>query len=260
MACNRTFAPFRGSELPQKVLGAMAEIYGPIFSIKLGVHRALVISSGEIAKDFYTTNDKVFVSRPKSMAVVLMGYNYAMFGLAPYGDYWRQVRKIIMLEVDMQQWFKNLMLNVIVRIVSGKSFSLIDEEGIRFQNVARRFFELFGAFVVSVFIPYLKCFDLGGYKKDMKITTKEIDDIFEGLLQANKREKESKQQHESNQVFVDVLISVLEGAYEEDFPGFDHSTIINASCLAILIAGLDTTSVTLTWALSLLLNNIRNSG
>lgn len=137
-----------------------------------------------------------------------------------------------MVKVDMQQWFKNLMLNVIVRIVSGKRFSLMDEEGIRFQNVARRFFELFGAFVVSVFFfPYLKCFDLGGYKKDMKITTKEIDNIFEGLLQANKREKESKQQHESNQVFVDVLISVLEGAYEEDFPGFDHSTIINASCL-----------------------------
>ncbi|CAH1422164.1 unnamed protein product [Lactuca virosa] len=288
-----------GSELPQKVLGAMAETYGPIFTIKLGVHRALVVSSGEIAKECYTTNDKVFASRPKSMAVELMGYNYAMFGLAPYGDYWRQVRKIIMLEVlsqrrvemlghvrasevresvkdvfdawvenkesessnmvkvDMQQWFGNLILNVIVRIVSGKRFSPNDEEGIRFQNVARRFFELLGAFVVSDFIPYLKCFDLGGYKKDMKITAKEMDDIFQGWLQENKREKESKQQHESNQVFMDVLISVLEGASEEDFPGFDHNTIIKASCLAILIAGLDTTSVTLTWALSLLLNNPR---
>nr|GEY92145.1 cytochrome P450 [Tanacetum cinerariifolium] len=33
----------------------------------------------------------------------IMGYNYAKFGLTPYGDYWRQVRKIITLEVLSQR-------------------------------------------------------------------------------------------------------------------------------------------------------------
>ncbi|KAI3522067.1 hypothetical protein L1887_11545 [Cichorium endivia] len=54
---------------------------------------------------------------------------------------------------------------------------------------------------------------------------------------------------------MDVLISILEGASEEEFPGHDHDTVIKATCLTMLIGGLDTTSVTLTWALSLLLNN-----
>ncbi|CAH1422228.1 unnamed protein product [Lactuca virosa] len=286
-----------GSAPPHKVFGDMAEKYGPIFTIKLGVHQALVVSNGEIAKECLTRNDKVFASRPKSMASELMGYNYAMFGLAPYGDYWRQVRKIVMLEilsqhrvemlghvraselrasmkdiyqawatnkesesldmvkVDMQQWFGNLILNVIVRIISGKRFSLMDEEGVRFQNVTKKLFELLGVFVVSDFLPYLKHFSLGGYEKEMRKTAKEMDDIFEGWLEEHKREKESAHQQEGNQVFIDVLISILEGASNEDFPGFDHDTIIKALCLNILTAALDTTSVTLTWALSLLLNN-----
>ncbi|GJW83047.1 cytochrome P450 [Tanacetum coccineum] len=226
-----------------------------------------------------------------------MGYNYAMFGLAPYGDYWRQVRKIITLEVlsqrrvemlghvreselkaslkdiheawennkesagsnmvkvDMKQWFGTLVLNIVVRVISGKRFPTNDEEGIHFQNVIRKKFELLGAFVASDYIPYMDRFDLGGYEKEMMLVWKEMDNIMDGWLQEHMREIESGQQLERNQVFLDVLISSLQGAPKEDFPGFDHDTVIKASCLALITAGLDTTSVTLTWVLSLLLNN-----
>ncbi|GKB12018.1 cytochrome P450 CYP82D47-like protein, partial [Tanacetum coccineum] len=230
-----------GSRPAQQVLGDLAGKYGPIFTIKLGFHQALVVSSGEIAKECYTTNDKVFASRPESKAVEIMGYNYAMFGLAPYGDYWRQVRKIITLEVlsqrrvemlghvrelelkaslkyindawennkesegsnmvkvDMTQWLGTLVLNIVVRVISGKRFPTNDEEGAQERNRVRP-------------------------------TTQ-------------------------NQVFLDVLISSLQGAPKEDFLGFDHDTVIKASCLALITARFDTTYVTLTWVLSLLLNN-----
>ncbi|MFS7999054.1 putative cytochrome P450 [Helianthus anomalus] len=286
-----------GSRPPQQVLGDMADKYGPIFTIKLGVHQVLVVSSGEVAKECFTTNDKVFASRPKSRATKIMAYNYAVIGLAPYGDYWRQVRKIVMLEifsqrrvemlggvrvsevrtftkdiyevwlrnkdsegsdmvkVDMKQWFGNLVFNVFVRIISGKRFQLNDEEGVRFQNVARKFFELLGTFVVSDFVPFMNLFDVGGYEKEMKMTGKEMDNIMEGWLENRKREKESGQQQEGDQFFMDVLISILQDASKEDFPGYDHDTVIKATCLAMITAGSDTTSATLTWALSLLLNN-----
>ncbi|KAL7603835.1 hypothetical protein Lser_V15G18852 [Lactuca serriola] len=291
-----------GPELPHRVLGGLADKYGPIFSIKLGVHNVLVVSSAEMAKECFTTNDKVFASRPKSMAVEHMGYNYAILALAPYGDYWRQVRKIMTLEVlsqrrvemlgplrasevkasmediynawvknkesgssdmvkvDMKQLFQNLILNVVVRVVSGKRFSPDDKEGVRFQKVIRKFFVLLGTFVVSDFIPYLKPLDLGGYEKKMKMTGEEMYGIVTGWLEDHKRvraEEKHAQQHERSQVFMDVLISVVEGAPQDEFRGFDHDTVIKAACLTILAAGLDTTSVTLTWTLSLLLNNPR---
>ncbi|GJW83048.1 cytochrome P450 CYP82D47-like protein [Tanacetum coccineum] len=40
-----------GSRPPQQVLGDLADKYGPLFTIKLGFHQALVVSSGEIAKE-----------------------------------------------------------------------------------------------------------------------------------------------------------------------------------------------------------------
>ncbi|CAH1422177.1 unnamed protein product [Lactuca virosa] len=260
------------SGLPHRVLAKLSERYGPIFTIKLGVHNALVVSSSEIAKECFKVNDKAFSSRPKLMAVELMGYNYAIFALAPYGDYWRQVRKIIMLQVlspkrvemlapirvserrastaeiyeawlknkestgsvmvklDMQQWFGTLILNGLLGVVAGKRLSLNDEKG---------------------------GFDIGGYERDMKETGKEMDEIFDGWLEEHKRKRKSKQQDEGNQVLMDVLISIVEGASEEEFPGHDHDTIIKATCLTMLIAGLETTAVTLTWSLCLLLNNPR---
>ena len=57
-----------GSKPAHIALGNMAEKYGPIFTIWLGVHRTIVVSSWEIAKECFTTNDKAFANRPKGLA------------------------------------------------------------------------------------------------------------------------------------------------------------------------------------------------
>ncbi|KAK7381350.1 hypothetical protein VNO78_33983 [Psophocarpus tetragonolobus] len=84
-----------GSQTPHRMLGALADKYGPIFSIKIGVKEALVISNWEVAKECFTTNDRVVSSRPKIAASEHLGYNQALFGVAPYGPYWRELRRII---------------------------------------------------------------------------------------------------------------------------------------------------------------------
>lgn len=67
--------------------------------IQLGSHPALVVSNWELAKECYNTNDMVLSSRPKRIACEILGYNYAMFVFAPYGPYWRDLRKIATLEI-----------------------------------------------------------------------------------------------------------------------------------------------------------------
>ncbi|XVE94794.1 hypothetical protein REPUB_Repub02eG0040100 [Reevesia pubescens] len=88
-----------GPKPPHIVLSDMADKYGPIFTTKMGVHRALVVSDHETAKECLTTNDKAFASRSKTLAMDFLSYNQAMFGFAPYGPYWRQMRKIATLQL-----------------------------------------------------------------------------------------------------------------------------------------------------------------
>ncbi|PHU20846.1 hypothetical protein BC332_11997 [Capsicum chinense] len=88
-----------GPQMPHKVLSYMAEKYGPIFQLKLGVNQLVAVSDHKIVKECFTTNDMAFANRPKTLASEILGYSYAMFAFAPYGSYWREIRKIGTIEL-----------------------------------------------------------------------------------------------------------------------------------------------------------------
>ncbi|TYI75588.1 hypothetical protein E1A91_D06G016300v1 [Gossypium mustelinum] len=276
-----------GSQPPHISLANMADKYGRIFSIKLGVHRALVVSNWEIAKECLTINDKAFASRPMLACSEIMGYNGAMIGFAPYGPYWRQVRKIVIIEllsnhrlellkplreseiktslqqlyqlwnkkkstnsdkvlVEMKGWFKEVTLNVIMRMIVGKRLPNSSEGG---ENLKRKkylddFFELSGKFLISDALPFLRWLDIGGDMKCMKKTAKELDQVVQGWLREHKQ-KRAENKANSEEDFMGVMLSILSDAEE-----LHVDTINKAISLAIIIAAEDTTSVTLTWALS----------
>ncbi|KAK8482924.1 hypothetical protein V6N13_149639 [Hibiscus sabdariffa] len=66
-------------KLLHRTLADMADKYGPAFSIRLGVHRALDVSNWEVAKECFTTNDKVFLNRPNSLAIKHMGHHFKYY-------------------------------------------------------------------------------------------------------------------------------------------------------------------------------------
>ncbi|XP_043693239.1 cytochrome P450 CYP82D47-like [Telopea speciosissima] len=82
-----------------RTLSAIADKYGPAVTLRLGVHQALLISGPEVIKECFTTQDKFLASRPLVAAGKYLGYNYAVFGFAPQGPYWRELKKISTLEL-----------------------------------------------------------------------------------------------------------------------------------------------------------------
>lgn len=46
-----------------------------------------------------TTHDIVFSNRPRTLAANILFYGCTDLGFSPYGDYWRQVRKICVVEM-----------------------------------------------------------------------------------------------------------------------------------------------------------------
>ncbi|KAL9462077.1 hypothetical protein AB3S75_000137 [Citrus x aurantiifolia] len=65
----------------------MADKHGPIFTMKMGVNRALVVSNSEITKECFPTNGKAFANRPRRMAMEILGYNFMATPSSPYGSY-----------------------------------------------------------------------------------------------------------------------------------------------------------------------------
>lgn len=143
-----------------QTLGDLADQHGPVFMLRLGLQRMLVVSNWEGARDCFLTNDKALASRPAYAAGKHMGYDYAMLGFSPYGHYWRTMRKISTMELlsntrlemlkhvramevniftkelhgmwvsnsqspvkaDMKQLLGDLTYNIIVNMVAGKRY------------------------------------------------------------------------------------------------------------------------------------------
>ncbi|CAH9073592.1 unnamed protein product [Cuscuta europaea] len=142
-----------------RTLGEMADEYGPIFTIRVGMQRAVIISSWETAMDSFSTNDKLLADRPPNCAGKYMGYEYAVLPFALHGSFWRSMRKLVVVEllsnntleklkpvwmseldtnlkelynavatagtsqqVNMSEWFGHLTLNLIVKLISGRRY------------------------------------------------------------------------------------------------------------------------------------------
>ncbi|EXC07358.1 Cytochrome P450 82A4 [Morus notabilis] len=285
-----------GSQLPHITLANLADKYGPIFTIHIGVHPTLVISSWESAKECFTTHDLAVSTRPKLISSEILGWNYASFGFAPYGPYWREIRKITTSELlsnkrleklrhvresEVESFVKNLYklwtkretgsdrvmvemgkrigdvnLNVALRVVARKRYfdddSRDEKEARRCKEAMREFFRLTGLFLVGDAIPFLRWLDLGGYEKAMKKTHDELESIVEEWLEEH-RQRRGSGNFGGEKDFMDVMLSKLEES--TDLSGYDADIVNKATCMNIISGGTDTTAVTLTWALSLLLNN-----
>ncbi|CAH8274650.1 unnamed protein product [Arabidopsis lyrata] len=284
-----------------RTLGKMADHYGPAMSLRLGSSEAFVVSSFEVAKDCFTVNDKALASRPMTAAAKHMGYNFAVFGFAPYSAFWREMRKIATIEllsnrrlqmlkhvrvseismgvkdlyslwvkkggtepvmVDLKSWLEDMTLNMIVRMVAGKRYfggggsqsSEDTEEAMQCKKAIAKFFHLIGIFTVSDAFPRLGWFDLQGHEKEMKQTGSELDVILERWIENHRQQRQVSGTKENDSDFIDVMLSLAEQGKLSHLQ-YDANTSIKSTCLALILGGSDTSASTLTWAISLLLNN-----
>ncbi|OIW17315.1 hypothetical protein TanjilG_22427 [Lupinus angustifolius] len=286
-----------GSKATHHILGAMADRYGPVFTIKLGSAPVLVVNNWESAKECFTTNDLTLSYRPSLLMTEHMTYNQGMFSFSPYGAYWRETRKIInsgflsnnkvdllsdirvfevkssiqelfnlwlrkkddsdFMLVEMKQWFRELALNVTFHMFAGKKYfggdaTNNDKESQKCIKTIREFLRLVGVYTVADAIPFLRWFDFGGHEKAMKKTFKELDSVIGGWLEEHRKKKASDHDEKSNKDFIDVMLSMIDGSTIE---GIDSDTVIKATTMTLVLGATDTSIVTHTWAICLLLNN-----
>ncbi|KAB1225553.1 Cytochrome P450 82G1 [Morella rubra] len=273
-------------------LGAIADKHGSFFSLRLGHKRLLVVSSWEMAKEFLSTSDRIFATRARITAGKYIGYNNAIFALAPHGQYWRDMRKMAVLEllstrpiethkhvraseveslikdlyslsrnnkvVTISQLFEHMAFNIILRLLVGKRFSSSEygektSEGCRIRSGIKEALYLFGVFVMSDAVPYLGWMDFQGHVSSMKRTAKKLDSVLDIWLNEHLQQKSESKISEGETDFMDAMLSTL--SEDAVISGHTRDNIIKATTMILILTGAGSTSVALTWAISLLLNN-----
>ncbi|CAO2148121.1 unnamed protein product [Urochloa humidicola] len=77
----------------------LAQKHGPLISLRLGEVSAVVVSSAEAAREVMKTNDITFADRFSNATIAAFTFNGNNIAFAPYGERWRQLRKICMVEL-----------------------------------------------------------------------------------------------------------------------------------------------------------------
>ncbi|CAN7078405.1 unnamed protein product [Brassica oleracea var. botrytis] len=183
---------------------------GPVFSLRLGSCRAVVVTSASIAEEFLSQgNDIIFANRPITTL-----------------DHWRNLRRICTLEIfsatrlresfeirrdevrslvrtihkvasgrgknsvrmELRPLLSGFTLNVIMRMIAGKRYYGEDNaEAIlkllkKVRELISETFELAGFTYAGDFLPILKLFDFNGYVKRVKKLGSKLDKFLQELV------------------------------------------------------------------------------
>ncbi|KAJ0565487.1 putative ferruginol synthase [Helianthus annuus] len=83
------------SNKPHRSLAALSKRYGPLMSLKLGSSRTtIVVSSPDIAQQFFHKHDQLFSSRSVPETARIMDHHKYSLVWLPAGDQWRRLRRI----------------------------------------------------------------------------------------------------------------------------------------------------------------------
>ncbi|XVF83797.1 hypothetical protein PTKIN_Ptkin16aG0521300 [Pterospermum kingtungense] len=262
-------------------LSNLSKKYGPIFSLQLGSRLAIVISSSSAAEECFTKNDFVFANRPYFWVGKYFGYDYTTIMTSPYGDHWRNLRRICKVEifstnrlnssssirrdeikillqklylassqdsfvkVELKPMLFNLAFNIIMRMVGGKQYS---GEEVKLHRVIHEVLNLGISPNIGDFFPYFQWADFIGYKKNLVKLAREIDVLLQGLIDGHRR---NKGVFNKENTMISHLLSL-----QESQPQYYTDEILKGIVQDMLLGGTNTVVITLEWAMSHLLNNL----
>ncbi|KAD4585625.1 hypothetical protein E3N88_23226 [Mikania micrantha] len=268
-----------------RTLAKISAKHGPILHLQLGFRHVIVISSPSAAEECLTKNDIVFANRPKMLFGKIIGGNYTSLLWSPYGDHWRNLRRIASIEilsihrlnefhhirvdenklligklrsnsspVIVKSLFSEVMLNIMMRMISGKSYFGTDdrktvEEGKRFQEIVDETTVLAGASNVSDYLPVLSWLGAKSLEKKLMALQEKRDVFFQGLIEQLRKSRGTELAN-GRKTMIELLLSL-----QESEPEYYTDAMIRSFVMVLLAAGSGTSAGTMEWAMSLLVNH-----
>ncbi|KAK4487638.1 hypothetical protein RD792_005711 [Penstemon davidsonii] len=275
---------------PHHDLHRLAQKHGPIMYMKLGSVPTIIASSGTAAKLFLKTHDLVFASRPHHEVSFHLCYEQRNITFGKYSQYWRDMRKLMTLEllshrkvtqfqsmrkaelnslmtslkqaadlretVDLSDRGAALNADMTCLMLFGRK--LTDKDGQVFgtqkgrKDVTMDILDEAGAFNIGDYFPHLRSLDLHGTARRMRNLRKALDVIFEKIMDEHVQNKKNINTKAGCQDFLDTMMDIANSG-DAGFE-FDRRHI-KAVILDMIVAGTDTSAVSVEWTLSELIRH-----
>ena len=204
-----------------------------------------------MAKEFLKTHETSFSNRPKISAVDFLTYGSADFSFAPYGLYWRFMKKLCMSELLSNRrldqfyhirckeikWFMQSIMkkaqaseeidvggelmtmtnNMISTMTMSQRCSDGENEADGVRELVKEVAELTGKFNLSDFIWFCKNIDLQGFGKRLKEVHERFDTMMEKIMREHEeaRKKEMGGEGDAAKDVLDILLEISEDESSE---------------------------------------------
>ncbi|KAJ6724359.1 CYTOCHROME P450 71D10 [Salix viminalis] len=261
----------------------LAKKFGPVMQLQIGEVPTVIISSSEAAKEVMKTHEINFVDRPHLLVASILLYNRKGFVFAPYGDYWRELRKISILELLSAKRVRSFK-SIREEEVSDFIGSIYAKEGSPI-NLSRMIFSLGNGIIArasigkkcktqEAFLPVLDELSqaLGGLnmadvfpssrffrmvsrvRSRLERMHREADEMLDSIISERRANSGLASKMAKNEA--EDLLGVLLNLQEHGNPESQLTTSsIKATILEMFSGGGDTSSTALEWAMS---NPIKN--
>ncbi|KAM0935063.1 putative geraniol 8-hydroxylase [Dioscorea sansibarensis] len=267
-------------EMPHIGFTRLANTYGPVMSLRLGQVITIVVSSPDMARNVFQTNDVAFSSRPVVDAIRALGHNECSMGWLPANQKWKNLRRICMTELfssqrlNANEGLRRRKVNELIAFVSkscveGRAVgiaqvgstttlnllsntilstdlvSLESESSHEFKDLVEKIMEEAGRPNLADSFPWLRVLDPQGNRRRMTAHFKQIHAILDQYIDERLQAlSEGRSSSMTNNDFLDALLASQ----------LDRGNI-KSFLTELFYAGSDTSSVTVEWVMAELLRH-----
>ncbi|KAH7446047.1 hypothetical protein KP509_01G035300 [Ceratopteris richardii] len=271
---------------PHKSLQKLSSTYGPLMFLRFGSRPLIVASSPEMAREILQKQDQNFSWRFEiSVHKVLHSCSTIVFSQP--GTYWRSIRQICAVELfapmrlrmfqpiiteEVRSMLRSIdadghhricirpklyaaSSNIISRMSLGKKLEDIGEkssvnDSSYLTNLLVEVIHLVGVFNISDFVPWLAWLDLQGCEHKSKKLSVKLQKVWKNILDERRHYRKSRPSGQKDSDFLDTLLSASE---TKDLQITDEN--IRAILFDIFAGGIDTSAITVEWALAELISH-----
>ncbi|KAH6768086.1 hypothetical protein C2S51_013422 [Perilla frutescens var. frutescens] len=266
--------------VPHRALHQLSLKHGPLMHLRLGEVPAVVVSSADAAREVMKTHDVNFASRPPILAAEILSYGCTGITFVPYGDYWRQLRKICTLELlsmkrvqsfrslrehvylDLIKWIAsvegspvNLTEKLYSSTYSFTAAAVLGRMTEERENLLPIYIEAFGlaaGFDVAEMYPSVKLFRvMSRVRRRLTVLHHEADEILDVIIQQHRESMINGGDEREEEDLVDVLLKFQGDGLEIPLT----TNNIKAVLMDMLSAGSETSATTMDWAMAEMLKN-----